>query len=99
MEGDKHVAALREKVVRLAVTKPNEHPIKLAKAIAALEARASGSVNNSLAKSTGVSRRILYHHLAIGQTLGHLNVAPERLAKIGWRKLSMIAQHVKKGQV
>jgi hypothetical protein len=32
--------------------------------------------------------------LAIGQTLGHLDVTAERLAKIGWKKLSIVARHV-----
>ena len=95
MDGDKHTAALRETVVRLAATKPNEQPMKLAKAIAALEARAPKCVDDRLSKSTGISRRVLYHHLAIGQTLGHLNVTPERLAPIGWKKLTIIAQYLK----
>jgi len=101
LETNKKSAALRE-VERLAV-KSSEKPMEFAKALAAFHAEggaarreeAPGSIDRVL-KSTGISRRILYRHLAIGQTLGHLNLKPERLAKIGWRKLAIIAQHVRK---
>jgi hypothetical protein len=106
LETNKKSAALRE-VERLAV-KSSEKPMEFAKALAAFheETRAPrmgaprlspGSIDRVL-KSTGISRRILYHHLAIGQTLGHLNLKPERLAKIGWRKLAIMAQHVEEGE-
>jgi hypothetical protein len=88
-------AALRE-VERLAA-KSNETPMELARALAKLGAETSGSIVG-LVESTGISPRKLYYHLAIGQTLGQMNLPPKQLAAIGWAKLSIIAQHFKNGE-
>ena len=93
--GNRKSAALRE-VERLAA-KPDETPMELARALAALEDEAPGSIVG-LVESTGISPRKLYYHLAIGQTLGQMGLPPKQLAAIGWAKLSIIAQHFKNGE-
>ncbi|MFC3101066.1 hypothetical protein [Altererythrobacter lauratis] len=48
----------------------------------------------AVAKSLGIKRRKAYHLASVDRSFDNLGVAQDRLRKIGWTKLSLLAPHV-----
>lgn len=48
----------------------------------------------SVAKSLGIGPRKAYHLAQIDRSFHALGIAPDRLRRIGWTKLSLLAPHI-----
>ena len=53
-----------------------------------------GEALRHLLKGTKISRRRAFYWIEIDRVYGELGVKPERLADIGWTKLSLAAKHI-----
>jgi hypothetical protein len=86
----------RKRVQQLAA-KADENPIELAKALWLMEKEELGSFAEFV-KSAKTGRRKLYELFRVGETFGPLGIRTERLAKIGWLKLSLIVRYCEPGK-
>ena len=90
-------AALRNKIETLA-GQSDESSLELAEALADARAlpRASKGGHpdfDELAKLTKRSRRTVIYLTSIWKRFGDLKIARDRLARLGWTKLAIIAEH------
>jgi hypothetical protein len=95
------VAALRRKIAALA-QRPNTGVLELAEALAkarALSAPPEGDRPSiaDLMQLTDLSRRAIGYLIKVWQRFGTLDIPRDRLAKVGWTKLAVIAETCEPG--
>lgn len=93
-------ATLMRKIQRLAAT--DDSPFELAEAV--WEARALPKPPEGgrptfadLVEITKLSRRTLNYLISVWERFGNLNISKDRLARVGWTKLAIIAEHCDPG--
>ena len=88
--------ALRKKIVAL-TQKPDAAPLELAEALTVARAlpeppRGDRPTLAELMQLTGLSRRAICYLVKVGEQFGDLDIPRDRLSKIGWTKLVVIAE-------
>ena len=91
----KQTTTATRKLVKRFLESADERPIEFALALAKWAANDGGKVMD-LARDRPAMRRRLYYLMEVGRWLMPLKLTMPRLAQIGWTKLQIVADHIKK---